>query len=295
MTLSDSKNDVDDHVSINQNINNNNNINGSPKEIPSISLADNSVILSEDHFNHLNETLSKKSPQEIIEYCIDTFPNLYQTTAFGLTGLVTVDILSKLEKGSQIELIFIDTLHHFPQTLELVKRVQERYPKNKVNIFKPLGCETELEFASKYGKTLWETDEEKYDFFAKVEPTQRSYKELKVGAVFTGRRRSQGGARNSLPILEIEKPSGIIKINPFANWSFAQVLEYIKANNVPYNELLDLGYRSVGDYHSTLPVKEGEDERAGRWKGREKTECGIHETSKFAKYLKEQELLKAKN
>lgn len=265
------------------------------KKIPSYSFVGDSIIISEDHLNYLNSKLSEKTPQEIIEWSINEFPNLYQTTAFGLTGLVTVDILSKIPKGSQVELIFIDTLHHFPQTLDLVEKVKQRYPNNKVNIFKPLNVSTELEFAQRYGENLWETDDEKYDYFAKVEPAQRAYKELKVAAVFTGRRRSQGGARNSLPIIEIEESSGIIKINPFANWNFTQVLEYIKANNVPYNELLDLGYRSVGDYHSTQPVKEGEDERAGRWKGKTKTECGIHETSKFAKFLQEQQELEAKN
>ena len=77
------------------------------------------------------------------------------------------------------------------------------------------------------------------------------------------------------------------KINPLINWTFEQVKQYIDANNVPYNELLDLGYRSIGDYHSTQPVKEGEDERAGRWKGKAKTECGIHEASRFAQFLKQ--------
>jgi phosphoadenosine phosphosulfate reductase len=62
-----------------------------------------------------------------------------------------------------------------------------------------------------------------------------------------------------------------------ANWSFKQVESYIREHNVPYNVLLDRGYRSVGDWHSTAPVKEGEDERAGRWKGQQKTECGLHE------------------
>lgn len=83
----------------------------------------------------------------------------------------------------------------------------------------------------------------------------------------------------------------MIKINPLANWSFDQVKEYVTENNVPYNELLDRGYKSVGDWHSTQPVKAGEDERAGRWKGQEKTECGIHNPrSKYAQFLMEQEL-----
>ncbi|CDR37596.1 CYFA0S01e12948g1_1 [Cyberlindnera fabianii] len=245
----------------------------------------NKVILTQEHLNHLNEQLADLSPQEIIEWSLLNFPDVFQTTAFGLTGLVTVDILSKLPKGDSVQLIFLDTLHHFPQTLDLVKKVQEKYPNNKVNIFKPRGVETEEEFSQKYGEMLWETDEERYDYLAKVEPAQRAYKELDVVAVFTGRRRSQGGARNSLQILEIDEASDIIKINPMANWSFNQVLSYIKENNVPYNELLDLGYRSVGDYHSTVPVAEGEDERAGRWKGKTKTECGIHTASKYAKFL----------
>ncbi|KAH3674182.1 hypothetical protein WICMUC_003424 [Wickerhamomyces mucosus] len=245
------------------------------------------VIFTKDHFDHLNDTLQSLSPKEIIEWSLVQFPNLYQTTAFGLTGLVTVDLLSKSEMGSNIELIFLDTLYHFPQTLDLVERVKERYPSNKINVFKPKNCENEQDFVKFYGDNLWEIDEDKYDFLVKVEPSQRAYNDLNVCAVFTGRRKSQGGARNSLQILEIDSVSNILKINPFANWSFTQVLEYIKANDVPYNELLDLGYRSVGDYHSTHPVKEGEDERAGRWKGREKTECGIHEASKFAKYLEE--------
>lgn len=242
------------------------------------------VILTQSHLDHLNAKLADMAPQQILEWAASTFPNLYQTTAFGLTGLVTIDMLSKM--GKQTELIFLDTLHHFPQTLELVQRVQEKYPHNKVNIFKPMDVSTELEFERKYGEQLWETDEEKYDFLVKVEPAQRAYSELDVVAVFTGRRRSQGGARDQLQILEIDETSSIIKINPMANWSFNEVLGYIKRHEVPYNELLDLGYRSVGDYHSTQPVAEGEDERAGRWKGRVKSECGIHETSKFAQYLR---------
>lgn len=243
------------------------------------------VILTQAHLDHLNTKLADLAPQQILEWAVVMFPNLYQTTAFGLTGLVTIDMLAKMKKHT--ELIFLDTLYHFPQTLDLVKKVQEKYPENKVNIYKPSGVSTEKEFEDKYGEQLWETDEDKYDFLVKVEPAQRAYRELDVVAVLTGRRRSQGGARNQLQILEIDEASNIIKINPMANWNFGTVLAYIKEHNVPYNELLDLGYRSVGDYHSTMPVAEGEDERAGRWKGRVKSECGIHETSKFAQYLKQ--------
>ncbi|CCE63871.1 hypothetical protein TPHA_0G00330 [Tetrapisispora phaffii CBS 4417] len=257
----------------------------------------NHVQIFEEQLDFWNDSLQKlASPQEIIKWALITFPNLYQTTAFGLTGLATIDMISKLAESSpnisMVPLLFIDTLHHFPQTLTLLDKVQDRYYtkyNQQIHVFKPQGCQSEKDFSAAYGDFLWETDDIKYDFLAKVEPVSRAYKTLNITAVFTGRRRSQGSSRSDLKFLEIDEINGIIKINPFMNWSFPQVKQYIDDNNVPYNELLDLGYKSIGDYHSTVPVEEGEDERSGRWKGKAKTECGIHETSKFAQYLKDKE------
>ncbi|KAK9455917.1 Phosphoadenosine phosphosulfate reductase family-domain-containing protein [Dipodascopsis uninucleata] len=247
------------------------------------------ITLTESHLKFINSQLQNLEPQQIIQWAILTFPSLYQSTAFGLTGLVTIDMISKLRPeyatNHPIELIFVDTLHHFQETLDLVKALQDKYSTAKLHIYKPENCETVEDFNRLYGERLWETDEAKYDFLVKVEPIQRAYRELGVRATLTGRRKSQGGKRGDLDIVEVEEYTGLIKINPLANWSFSDVHNYIKANNVPYNSLLDKGYRSVGDWHSTSPVAEGEDERAGRWKGKAKTECGIHETSKFAKYL----------
>ncbi|KAF7580031.1 putative phosphoadenosine phosphosulfate reductase [Clavispora lusitaniae] len=237
--------------------------------------------LTQEHIDHLNKTLVELSAPEILAWAAVTFPDLYQTTAFGLTGLVIMDMISKQKP---VDLIFIDTLHHFPQTYDLVDKIKAKY-NPKLHVYKPKDTETEAEFTKKHGDSLWEKNDELYDFLVKVEPAQRAYKELGVKAVLTGRRKSQGGARAALPVVEVEQSSGIIKINPLWDWDFAQVKQYITEHNVPYNELLDLGYKSVGDWHSTVPVAEGEDERAGRWKGQAKTECGIHETSKFAQYL----------
>lgn len=191
-----------------------------------------------------------------------------------------------------VDLIFFNTLHHFPETLALVERIRERYPLVNLHVYKPDGVETAEEFAQRHGGRLWETNDELYDWVAKVEPAQRAYRELQVSAVLTGRRRSQGGKRGDIDVIEMDE-AGLIKVNPLANWTFKQVQEYIKVNDVPYNQLLDQGYKSIGDWHSTQPIKEGEDERAGRWKGQQKTECGIHNPrSKFAVYLREQELKK---
>ena len=202
-------------------------------------------------------------------------------------------MLSKLPTAPTVDLIFLDTLHHFPETLALVDRVRARYPATKLHVIQPLHAASADAFAARYGPQLWATDDERYDYVAKVEPAQRAYATLGVRAVLTGRRRSQGGARGSLDVVEVDD-TGLIKVNPLANWSFERVRAYVRENDVPYNELLDRGYKSVGDWHSTQPVAEGEDERAGRWKGTTKTECGIHNsTSRYAQFLLEQEALKA--
>ncbi|KAF2184823.1 putative Phosphoadenosine phosphosulfate reductase [Zopfia rhizophila CBS 207.26] len=249
------------------------------------------VYFSKPHLKFLNSQLQKLEPEDILRWCVMSLPGLYQTTAFGLTGLVTLDILSKLSGPIKpnVDLIFLDTLHHFDETLALVDRVRRRYGTT-IHVYKPAGVETAVEFSAKHGQKLWETNEELYDYVAKVEPAQRAYSELQVRAVLTGRRRSQGGKRGDLDIIELDD-AGLIKVNPLANWSFTQVQEYINANNVPYNELLNNGYKSVGDWHSTQPVAQHEDERSGRWKGRAKTECGIHNPkSRYAQFLLQQEM-----
>ncbi|KAJ4323386.1 3'-phosphoadenylsulfate reductase [Neodidymelliopsis sp. IMI 364377] len=249
------------------------------------------VFFSKPHLKFLNAQLQKLEPQDILKWCITSLPGLSQTTAFGLTGLVTLDMLSKMDGPYKhnTDMIFLDTLFHFDETYALVDRIRKRY-QIPIHIYKPAGCDNVADFNARYGEKLWESNEDHYDYIAKVEPAERAYSELQVKAALTGRRRSQGGKRGDLDIIEVNE-GGLIKINPLANWSFAQVKEYIDANDVPYNELLNKGYKSVGDWHSTQPVAAGEDERAGRWKGRNKTECGIHNPkSKYAQFLMEQEL-----
>ncbi|KAK3901639.1 hypothetical protein C8A05DRAFT_44753 [Staphylotrichum tortipilum] len=247
------------------------------------------ISLTQPHLQHLNKQLESLHPLEILRFCKIFFPNLYQSTAFGLTGLVTVDMLSKLAAETStpqtVDLIFLDTLYHFQETHDLVERVKARY-NARVHVFKPADVDTVGQFEELYGEKLYEMSSELYDWIAKVEPLQRAYSELNVAAVLTGRRRTQGGQRGDINVIELDDERGVVKINPLANWSFAQVKQYVTENNVPYNALLDRGYKSVGDWHSTVPVGEGEDERAGRWKGQDKTECGIHnKQSRYAKLL----------
>ncbi|CAA7260125.1 unnamed protein product [Cyclocybe aegerita] len=235
-----------------------------------------SLPLSADALVSINEYLSTLSPQDILKWALVHLPNLSQTTAFGLTGLVAIDMLSKIaDPADRPPLIFLDTLYHFPETYELVEDVKRRY-NVLVHVFKPDGCETVQDFEQKYGERFWELDENSYDYLVKVEPARKAYQELNVQSAITGRRASQGGARASLPPLEVDN-TGLLKLNPLFAWSFKDVENYINQNDVPRNKLLAQEYRSVGDWHSTSKVEEGQDERAGRWAGKSKTECGLHE------------------
>ncbi|KAL5611446.1 hypothetical protein BROUX41_000944 [Berkeleyomyces rouxiae] len=236
--------------------------------------------ITKDHLAHLNSQFEHMDAMDVLRFALVLFPGLYQSTAFGLTGLVTMDMLSKIQKSNpllpQTEVFFLDTLYHFDETYNLIDAVKTKYPNVKLHIFKPQNTETVADFEEVYGAKLYETVPDLYDWYAKVEPLDRAYATLGVSAVLTGRRRSQGGVRGSIPVIEFDEERGIVKINPLVSWDFKRVQAYIKDNEVPYNALLDRGYKSIGDWHSTSPVAEGEDERAGRWKGQNKTECGIH-------------------
>lgn len=267
-----------------------------PPKSPSLSSSETTVemsrpaIFTQTQLDHINLYLADQSPQRILEWAIMTLPDLYQTTAFGLTGLATLDMISKISskmgKPHLVPLIFIDTLFHFKETLDLAHTASSKY-NAPMHVYRPQFTDTPEEFNAAHGPRLWERDEEQYDYVVKVEPARRAYAELSVGAVLTGRRRSQGADRASIPVVEVDE-TGLVKVNPLAHWSYTQVLDYIKENNVPYNALLDQGYKSIGDWHSTRPAgSDAEGERSGRWQGKDKSECGLHKDyfAMKAKYM----------
>ena len=122
--------------------------------------------LSDNDFTALNSFLASLSAEDILTWAIENLPGLHQTTAFGLTGLVAIDMLSKITT-SPPPLIFIDTLYHFPETYELVEEVKNKYQVS-VHVYKPDDCSSTKEFEAKHGEKLWETDEDTYDFLVKV-------------------------------------------------------------------------------------------------------------------------------
>jgi phosphoadenosine phosphosulfate reductase len=129
-------------------------------------LLSNGSSIPPEELREINDHLTQLTPEQILQWGIEHLPNLYQTTAFGLTGLVAIDMLHKLTP-SPPELIFIDTLYHFQETYELVEEVKRKYGI-PIHIYKPDGCIDTKSFETKYGEKLWEKDEASYDYLVKV-------------------------------------------------------------------------------------------------------------------------------
>ena len=226
------------------------------------------------NLERLNQEFETATPQEIMSWAIATFPTgLVQTSAFSM--LVTVNMLyEELKPTPSVPVLFLDTLHHFPETLETVDRANVRYNLN-LHVYQAVGANSREAFAARYGDELWRRDVDRFHYLTKVEPLQRALEDLQVRAWITGRRRDQSTFRQDMPILELDA-DGRLKINPLANWSRKELWNYTFKHHVPYNPLLDQGYTSIGDEPLTTAIQAGEHERAGRWRGSAKTECGIH-------------------
>jgi phosphoadenosine phosphosulfate reductase len=226
--------------------------------------------------NELNQRFDTADPREILAWCVNNIPSgLVQTSAFNVDDLVITDILYRdLKPETPVPVMFLDTLHHFPQTLELVDKAKDVYNFD-LKVYKIPDIDSREAFAAQYGEALWDKDIKQFHHLTKIEPLQRGLAELNTIAWITGRRRDQATTRVDMPIIEVDA-QGRLKINPIASWTRKETWAYVHTHNVIYNPLHDQGYPSIGDEPITTPVAEGEDERAGRWRGTGKTECGIH-------------------
>lgn len=229
-----------------------------------------------DNFDleQLNQRFDTAHPREILAWCVEhILEGLVQTSAFNVDDMVITDIFYR-DLKQPVPVIFLDTLHHFPQSLELVAKAREIYNLN-LKIYKTPDVDTREAFAAKYGAALWNKNIEKFHHLTKIEPLQRGLEELNAVAWITGRRRDQAVTRTQMPVFEVDAQQHL-KINPLASWTRKDSWDYVSQHHVIYNPLHDQGYPSIGDEPITTPVAEGEDERAGRWRGTGKTECGIH-------------------
>jgi phosphoadenosine phosphosulfate reductase len=238
---------------------------------------DSTLRVQDLNLDELNEQFETAHPSEILAWCLAHLPTgLVQASAFNVDDMVITDILYRqLQPAHPIPIIFLDTLHHFSQTLDLVRKAKAIYDNLHLQIYQVPGVQTREEFAAKYGEALWESDVRLFHKITKIEPLQRGLAELNAVAWITGRRRDQATTRGVMPIFERDTDHRI-KVNPIATWTRKETWAYVMEHGVIYNPLHDQGYPSVGDEPLTTPIQPGEDERAGRWRGMGKTECGIH-------------------
>ncbi len=219
----------------------------------------------------LQHTTETWTPAQIIQWAFESFGRYVAiSSAFGAAGMAVIDMTARL-RGSDFRLFTLDTQFLFPETYDLMHRVEQKYG---VAIERVHAGQSPAEQHRTYGEALWARDPDLCCKLRKVEPLRQKLQEL--AAWITSIRRDQTASRADARKVEWDAKFGLIKINPLADWSDEQLWRYIHDHEVPYNPLHDLDYPSIGCTHCTRPIVPGEDQRAGRWAGFAKTECGLH-------------------
>lgn len=215
------------------------------------------------------ERFENETPEAVIAWAVGTFPNLTLACSFGAEDVVLVDMLQKISPKTDI--FYLDTDFHFQETYETRDRLAAKYGISFVQVKSKL---TPEEQAEQHGEALWNRDPNACCNLRKVEPLTRILGQY--DAWITGIRRDQAPTRANAKKVEYDAKFGLIKFNPLAAWTSDDVWAYIRENDVIYNPLHDQNYPSIGCHYCTRPVMPGEDPRAGRWSGTDKTECGLH-------------------
>jgi phosphoadenosine phosphosulfate reductase len=217
-----------------------------------------------------SETLEEAGPLEALKWAYSYFGDRVTiATGFGPEGVALIDMAIAINPRADI--FFLDTAFLFPETYELRQRLEDRYAIRIRSVAASLTAEKQQEL---YGPHLWESDPDKCCRLRKLEPLAMALDGF--DAWVTAIRREQSPARAVAQVVEWDPRWRRVKINPLVRWNRADVWRYIIRNSLPYNPLHDRGYPSIGCTNCTQPVGQGEHERAGRWKGRSKTECGLH-------------------
>lgn len=233
--------------------------------------------LSRGKINKLAEHFEGEHPRKVLEWALHTFhPRIALASSFSTEDVVLIDMIQRINPRSKIFTLDTGRLHQ--ETYNLIDEIRQRYDL-KVEIYCPDTSSVE-EMVREYGMNLFYNSVQLRKLccrIRKVKPLERALQGL--DAWITGLRREQSVTRAEVKKVGVdENHGGKIKINPLADWTPNQVWTYIKENNVPYNELYDRGYASIGCEPCTRPIKPAEALRAGRWWWERKTrkECGIH-------------------
>lgn len=217
-----------------------------------------------------SEQLESATPQQILRWAVDRFaPKFTMATAFGPEGMTIIHMLAEI--APQTPVFNLDTGYQFQETLELRERVKTRYGI-EVEYKRPALTVEQYEAAN--GGPVYKTDPNRCCFDRKLSVLHEAARGYHAWA--SAIRRDQSDDRAKAPIVGWDRKFQLVKVSPLANWTKKEVWSLITSENIPYNPLHDQGFPSVGCQPCTRAVMVGEDERAGRWSGFKKTECGLH-------------------
>lgn len=221
--------------------------------------------------NRANEELREASAEDTIRWADRYFPGaLIMSSSFGAQSAVMLHLLSVA--APHVPVILVDTGYLFPETYRFADEVTRKLGLD-LRVYGPSMTPARME--ALHGK-LWtqgQEGHERYGQLMKVEPMDRAIRELGAKAWLAGLRKDQSDSRASLDKVVLQ--NGMVKVHPIVDWTRQDVGRYLAQHELPWHPLVEKGYASIGDTHSTRPITAGEDERSGRFHGFAE-ECGLH-------------------
>ncbi len=224
-----------------------------------------------DELAGINTSFRHRSAEDLLDWATARFgQQIVLTCSFGgASGMVLLDMIARIGCGTPV--VFLDTDLLFPETYALRDELAVRLDLRFIRVHSGLSLETQ---AAEYSPALWSREPNLCCYLRKVEPLRRFLATQR--AWITGIRRDQTPARTNAGLVEWDHAYGLVKLNPLIDWRIEQVWAYIHAHHLPFNRLHRQGYPSIGCWPCTQPVVPGDDPRAGRWPGWDKSDCGIH-------------------
>ena len=221
---------------------------------------DDDLVVGTDELAAVAVELELMPAGAAIRWAVDRFGDRVVLAA-SFQDCVLIDVATKVAPG--VEVVFLDTQMHFPETYEYVETIRRVYDLN-LRVVTPLVGPDDM----------WRDDPNECCVLRKVEPLARALEGK--DAWITGLRRVEAPTRADAPIVGIDHGRGIVKVNPLAPWTDADIEGSPRDRGLPEHPLRAQGYASIGCAPCTRPVTPGDDPRSGRWAGRDKTECGLH-------------------
>jgi len=221
-------------------------------------------------FGRINKRFERGEASDVLAWASETFGSgLSIGTSFGTSGLVMMDLA--LRQNPEVDIFYIDTGFFFPETLTLIERLQQHYQRG----FRVVQTNVTIAQQDKrYGPKLYENDPNLCCHVRKVEPLRQALADSTAWA--TALRHDQASTRANTAMVQWNSRYNLVKLAPLVRWTETDIWQYVHEHGLPYNELHDQNYPSIGCWPCTKPVKPGEDLRAGRWQGFNKVECGLH-------------------